>query len=110
MPIKATSLSERETAKAWVDYGDLGDLNVTYYPGKFTLGFMKRLGNVQTSDDLDGVMAEFCAIVTEWDLLDAKGKPLPVSVETAMDQGLDVVSDIVTAIGQGLRPKGQTST
>lgn len=60
MPVKAKALAERATTVARVDYGDLGDLNVTYYPGKFTLGFMKRLGNVSTADNLDEIMEEFC--------------------------------------------------
>ena len=109
MPVKAQSLAERATAKTEVDYGDLGTLEVTYYPGKFTMGFMKRLGQVSSSDNLDTIMAEFCEIVTDWDLLDPKGKPLPVTVETAMNQGLDVISDIVMAIGGNLRPKEVTS-
>lgn len=110
MPIKAQSLAERATATARVDYGELGDLNVTFYPGKFSIGFLNRISAVSTADQFQGVLGEFCEIVTAWDLLGRGGKPLPVTVETASDQGVDVITDIVMAIGGALRPSPATST
>lgn len=110
MPVSARSLAERSTATATVDYGDLGTLEVTYYPGKFSYGFLQRLSGVKTNDEFDRALVEFCSVVTSWDLLDDKGKPLPVTTETASDQGLDVITDIVMAIGGSLRPNPETST
>lgn len=109
MPIKAKSLSERATETARIDYGELGDLNVKFYPGKFTIGFLGRLSGAETEEQLDAALEEFCTIVTEWDLLDEKGKSLPVSRDTAVDQGLDVLRDIVQGIAKQLRPSPAAS-
>lgn len=109
MPIKAQSLAERATETARIDYGDLGDLNVKFYPGKFTVGFLGRLSGAETDDQLNAALEEFCTIVTEWDLLGPDDKPLPVSRDTAVDQGLDVLRDIVQGIGKQLRPSQPAS-
>lgn len=110
MPIKAKALAERETSTARVDYGDLGDLNVTFYPGKFSYGFLHRLTNVKTEEQFGDALGEFCEIVTEWDILGDDGKALPVNMENASNQGIDIITDIVLAIGGNLRPSQGSST
>jgi len=78
---------------------------VTYRPGGFTPETEARLR--QYADDQRGGAALVALLVdclVEWDLLDEKGKPLPINAKALSSLPTLFLSRVVQAITEDMRP------
>ena len=110
MPVKRRAIAERESRTVRLDFGDAGDLNVAYFPGKLTYGLMKRINNAAHDNDYDTMLEGFLAIFDSWDLLDDNGNPEPLTMAVFEDLGVDVLTGIMSAIQEQENPKAATPT
>ena len=108
MPVKRKDIAERESRAVRLDFGDAGDLNVAYFPGKLTYGLMKRINRAAKADDYDTMLEGFLAVFDTWDLLDEDGNPEPLEMAIFEDLGVDVLTQIMTAIQEDAGPKSET--
>lgn len=113
--MKLTSI-KNQTKKFKINFGDEGDLNVEYFPAKFTVGFQKQLMKLaneeETSDDTEkGDFFELLmTIICKWDLLDDEGVAYPINKETIAELPLSLVLEISRCISDGVNPTPKTPT
>jgi hypothetical protein len=103
MPISIKDLA-KETRDLAVTLGDQ-TLTVTYKPRYHTLALEEELTALPGTAAFNA--AVFCRMVVAWDLVDAQGKPVPITVEAIRDMGIpsQVISLAIDAIVEDMRPK-----
>ncbi len=80
-------------------------LNITYRPGGITPETEDRLrGYADEQRGGAALVALLADCLVEWDLLDDKGKPLPVNVETLRRLPVVFLGRIATAMTEDMRP------
>lgn len=103
MPIRLADLRNK-TRTVNVAY-DGETIAVTYYPGKLTPATESRLNKANEDNrPVSGVAAELALIMESWDVLDAKGKPEPVTAALLAEMPTRLLLAIVSAIGVDARP------
>lgn len=104
MPISIKDLA-LDTRDVVVHLGEGVDLTITYRPHWYTLAIEERLAT------LSGVgihtASVFCEMVIDWDLVDDKGKKVPITVEAIKANNIPtrVLSMGIDAITDDMRPK-----
>ena len=110
MPVKRKALAEREVRSVRIDFGDAGDLNVEFFPGKLTFALQKRINQAAQADDYETLLESFLVIFAGWDLLDEDGEPEPLTMAVFEDLGLDVLAEVMGAVRESIAPKAETPT
>lgn len=104
MPISIKDLA-KETRDVKVALGDGQHLTVSYKPHWYTLAVEEELALLEGA----GIhtAAAFCKMVTAWDLVDEKGKPVPIDVKTIKELNIPtrILADAIDAITDDMRPK-----
>jgi len=98
-------------------YGD-GDLVITYLPSKAgqkdLVRKMEELGeNEESWTRIDGMTEYLAEVISEWDITDDEGKPLPVTEEYLDQLGIIIQGHIFQSIQRTFalgEKKGGTST
>lgn len=103
MPVSIAHLvQDRRTIT--VPVGD-ESLTITYRPGGFTPETEARLR--QYADDQRGgaaLVALLADCLVEWDLVDEKGKPLPINAKTLSGLPVLFLTQLAQAITEDMRP------
>lgn len=104
MPIKLHQLSASTPKSLAIPFGD-AVLNIDYKPTAVTPNLEAREAERKAQGIVMTGVAEFLAeIITSWDLVDDKGKPIPPTRDTLMGFGMDVLGVISKAIQEDLVP------
>lgn len=107
MPLNLNNLNSN-SATCRVDYGDAGDINITYRVGNLTEKTVKQLQVLQDKKQTDltrnmaAVNAVLRQLVIAWDLL-RDGKPVALTDDALGDVPIDVRGDVLRAIFEGAR-------
>jgi len=110
MPIQIDQIQGHVTEKITIEFGKDGDLNLTILPNKFTKGFQRQLKAAAANEDETGIVDLFFTLVKDWDVLDEKGKKLPITTETTDQLGMTVLSDILLKVQETIAPKSETTS
>jgi hypothetical protein len=103
MPIK---LSEIVAQERWltVDVGGV-EIQVAYRPNNISLRRSNELNQLlnsfETNPDIDvgrETARMFCDLVGNWDIVDDKGKPLPITVDSLLDIPARLIMTILAAV------------
>lgn len=116
MPLDLGHL-QTNTKALRIDYGEAGDVNVTYRPANLTETSIRQLRAIQASATTIDTMEEKLAalntllrqLVVSWDLT-RDGVPIPLTEEALSEVPMDVRGDIVTAIVGDTRLGERTGT
>lgn len=111
MPIKLHQLSAGAAKRVAIPFGD-DVLNVEYRPSAVTPALEAREVELREKGMALSGVAEFLAvIITGWDLVDDKGKPIAPNHETLQGFGMDVLLALTRGIQEdmGAGPKLETS-
>lgn len=95
-----------ETRTVRIDFGDEGDLNITFRPGGITPAREEEL-QVEEAEGrgLRALIGLLCEVIVEWDLLDENGAPFPLDVEALMQSiPADLFQQVFLAIGEAAAP------
>lgn len=99
MPITLSDLVSK-TRQIVVKY-DGEDVAITYAPGKLTPASVNAQEGRQ---NLEIVLAE---TLLAWDVLDEKGKPLPVTQETLSAMPTRFLWALIDGVNEDIRPNGR---
>lgn len=110
MPVKVSKLSDREVKTLHMDFGEAGDLNVAYYPGRLTYGLVKRVEALQESKDMDALLTEFLSLIKSWDVQDDAGKVLPLVPASCEFMDFGTINDLIAKMQESSVPNRETST
>jgi hypothetical protein len=106
MPVKLSAL--RNNAKhVKIRFADVGDLNVTFYPHRFTQEVVDRFQDAVEGKDYDLASEAFRDVVEEWDITDDDDVPLPMDAETFQTIGLPALNAIWDEIRESATPKSR---
>lgn len=85
-----------------------GEIKFTHNPAAYTLAFQEELRAMKGADDEETALRFYSTalpkLVTEWDLVDDKGKTVPVTADTIRQIPLDVLNAMMEAINVTRRP------
>lgn len=103
MPLKLSALTaDRKTV---VVKFDTGSLTLTYRPSAFNaLQEARELEDKEKGAHLLSQARSLCELITDWDLTDDAGKPVPVSEDVMASLGLDVTNALMNALLDELLP------
>ncbi len=103
MPVRVGNLV-RDRRTVTIPVGD-ESLTITYKPSGITPETEDRLREY-AADQRGGAMlvALLADCLVEWDLLDDRGKPLPVNAETLRQLPMVFLTQLVQAITEDMRP------
>jgi len=111
MGIKLADLT-RDTRTIAVPVGE-ETLNVTYQPSWLTPETEEKLHKLGESGRAGQSLVSFLLpCLVSWDLLDDDGQPLPLADKTLRKLPIKLLSQIVQAVGEDMRPNltsGETS-
>lgn len=108
MPIKLTDLVAGKRSIA-IEF-EAGVLNITYDPSVITADnereeiAMRMRGLV-----INSLAQSLERMIVEWDLVDDKGKPIPIKLESLTALGYDVLNYIMRSINEDFRPNVLTA-
>lgn len=108
MPISLADLT-KATRSLTLEY-DGSTVALTYYPGKLTPAVEARLNQANADNrPAGGVAEELARLIASWDVLDAKGKPEPITVELLRELPTRFLLAMVSAIGADARPNASSA-
>jgi hypothetical protein len=109
MPVRLSQLTAGATKRVAIPFGD-DVLNVDYRPGAVTpLLEAKEIEFRERGMALSGVAAFLDVIISGWDLVDDKGKPIAPTKAVFESFGMDTLMALTRAIQADLVPNPPTS-
>lgn len=98
MPIRLNDYRELDQQTIHFDFGEAGDLNVTFAPNALSKDAGTRADMAASSGDSVAALDIFLETVRSWDLQDADGDVLPLTTENVALLGLGTVQQILLHI------------
>lgn len=109
MPINIENLrNNSRTAK--INFGRDGDLNVTYFPGRINQDLVDRFQAANEDKDYELQADIFGEIVSEWDLLQEDGEPVPINGEAIRTVGSLIFNEIWDRLTDSITPKSRKTS
>lgn len=81
---------------------------VVYRPNALTPETLEEMRDLQESNQVsEGLVLMVCAVIKSWELLDEKGKALPVNAETVRTVPVSFLSMVIGEILKEAQPEGE---
>jgi hypothetical protein len=105
MPIRLAELTKATRTVVQTFEGTEDTLSITYRPSAWTPAVMnEHLSAVSSGNTPEALVLDLATLLVSWDLLDDKGKPIPITAESLRRVSLEVLNVVLGAINADMLP------
>lgn len=104
MPIKKSAYQDLDLQTVTLDFGEAGDLNLTFAPNALSYDLNKRAEKAAKEQNDEEMIRLFFSVARTWDLTDDDDQPLPLTIEHIRDLGIQTVFSLITLMQEKLDP------